>query len=222
MAAHLSHRDMTDPEREKVESTAREERRARGTWSSLTVATLVLFLGSFVCGLVLFGVPAQLLMGNGAPQEIQDAALFGPAFITAVIGGPWSLCYYVRGSWRVRRELIDDLEYGRVEVIQGSVEDAVIVDSAGGALWLLDVGDEVLVLDADCLDSHEEDVFPGRSMRLVRCKHSGLVLDFDAAGPRFSASGRWEAKELSRDGRWESARLEGQISDVLERECVAA
>ena len=136
-----------------------------------------------------------------------------------LVGGTWSVSYYVRGSWRVRRELLDDLDYGRVEVLSATVIDAWVIDAACGPRWLLDLGDEVLLLAASVAPKATARTFPGRKLEVVRCKHSGLVLALEAGGPALAPTGRVRAVEVT---PVESARYEGALEDVCQRAVLAA
>lgn len=212
--ARLTHRDMTDEERARVERAADVESAVAPGWSSHTVAVMILLLGSFVMGLLFFGLPATYLVGENAGHQVQDMVLFVPGLLTLLIGGSWSVLYYERGSWRVRRELRDDLDYGRVEVLQATVEDAWVIDGSGGTTWLLDVGEEVLLLAPSAAPAAPPRTFPGRRLHLVRCKHSGLVLGLDVAGPALTPTGCLRAGEVT---SLESARFEGTLEDVCRR-----
>lgn len=217
--ARLSHRDMTPEERGRVERAASEETVAGAGWSSRSVAVMILLSGSFVAGLLFFGVPATLLLGPEPGTAARDAVLFGPGLVALLVGGSWSVSYYVRGSWRVRRELLDDLDYGRVEVLRATVLDAWVIDASAGPRWLLDLGQEVLLLAASAAPSVTARVFPGRRLEVVRCKHSGLVLALEADGPALAPTGRVRADEVT---SLESARYEGALEDAWQRATRAA
>jgi len=217
--ARLTHRDMTSEERRRVERAASEESVVDAGWSSRSVAVLILLSGSFVAGLLLFGLPVTLLMGSTVGAGVRDALLFGPGLATLLVGGSWSVTYYVRGSWRVRRELLDDLEYGRVEVLRATVIDAWVIDASAGLRWLLDLGDEVLLLAASAAPNATTRTFPGRRLEVVRCKHSGLVLALAAGGPALAPTSRVRAVEVA---PVESARYEGALEDVCQRAVLAA
>ena len=157
----LRHRDMTPPERARVERAAHQERVTEPGWSSYTVAALILLSGSFVAGILLFGVPATFVFPGGAKEEVtRDVMLFVPGLITMAFGGTWSIVYYVRGTWRVRRELLDDLDYGRVEVLEGTAKDAWVIDGPAGTTWLLDLGEEVLLLAPSAIPGATPRTFP--------------------------------------------------------------
>lgn len=209
--ASLSHRDMTPEERARVERAVQEERGVEPGWSSLTVAAAILLSGSFVAGVVFFGLPVAMLVVDSAPSVVRDRALFLPGVATMLVGGSWSIVYYARGAWRVPRELREDLEYGRVEVLQGLARDAWVVDGVGGTTWVLDLSDEVLILAPSACPAASPRTFPGRRLRIVRCKHSGLVLDLAADGPALAPSGRLRGGVA---GSLESRRCEGPLEEA--------
>jgi hypothetical protein len=212
--ALLTHRDMTGQERDRVECAAHVESTVGPAWSSHTVAVMILLSGSFVVGLLLFGLPAAFLVGESAESHVRDAVLFVPGLLTLLLGGSWAVLYYERGEWRVRPELLDDLDYGRVEVLQATVGDAWALDGGGGTTWLLDVGEEVLLLAPSVVPAATPRTFPGRQLHLVRCKHSGLVLGLDLVGLPLTPTGCVRVEELT---SMESARLEGGLEEACRR-----
>ena len=220
--ASLSHRDMTSEERARVERAAHQERVAEPGWSSHSVAVMILLSGSFVLGILLFGVPASFMVATEAPGRVRDAVLFVPGLVTMTVGGSWSVVFYLRGSWRVRRELIDDLEYGRVEILEGTAHDAWVVDGSSGTTWLLEVGDEVLLLAPSAVPKAPRRTFPGRRLRVVRCKHSGLVLHLEMDGPALAPTGRMQVGEVVLPMELESARYDGPLDEVCRLKFAAA
>ena len=72
----LQHRDMTQDERQRVERAAHLERIAEPGWSSYTVAVAILLSGSFVAGILLFGVPGALIFPTRGPGD--PWTTFGP------------------------------------------------------------------------------------------------------------------------------------------------
>jgi hypothetical protein len=218
----LDHRDMTPVERSHVERAAHLERVSAPSWSSHTVAVLILLSGSFVAGLVLFGLPFSFLVLSDATRQVRDLVLFVPGLVTMLLGGSWSVVYYLRGSWRVRRELLDDLEYGRVEIVTGVAREAWVIDGAQGGTWLLDLGEEVLLLASSAVPEATPRTFPGRRLRVVRCKHSGLVLELSHGGPALAPSGRLRQGTVVPPTELESARYLGPLDEVCRAALQAA
>ena len=208
----LEHRDMTDDERASLEREVRMSRGPRPGWSSTTVAVAILVAGSFVLGLLLFGLPATYLFQPEEGTRTAQAALFLPACATLVVGGSWSIAYYLRGSWRISPALLEDLDYGRVEVLRGRVDEAWVVDDPEGTTWLLDFGEEILLVGPPATRNVSPRTFPGRMVELVRCKHSGLVLHWETDGPPLAPSGRLRADD--RAIGIESARYGGSLPEV--------
>ncbi len=215
----LSHRDMLPEERVRLEDYARRESLVGGGWSSHGAAVLILLLGSFLAGILFFGLPLTLLVGSRPGTHLHDLLLFLPGIVMLVGGGGWSVVYYLRGSWRVSRELLEDLDYDRVEVIEGRVDRALVIEAGSNTAWLLDMGEEVLLLRAEVVPNASPRTFPGREVRVVRCKHSGLVLKADTEGPALAPLGRVKAGGVT---PLESARFDGAIEDVCRRAVVAA
>lgn len=206
----IEHRDMTRAEREALRQEARSSRGVRPGWSSSTLAVFMLLLGSFVVGLIFFGLPISRL---AEPQD-HHVALLGPALVTVLFGGTWSTTYYLRGSWRVSPRLLEDLDYGRVEVLRGRVVEAWVVDDPRGTTWLLDLGDGVIAVGPPASDPISPRTLPGRHVELVRCKHSGLVLRLETSGAPLAPSARLRCRE--RELGIESARFDGALEDVAE------
>jgi len=212
--ADLLHRDMTRSERDALEHEARVAREVRGGWSSTTLAIAVLLTGSFVLGLLLFGLPAQVLVGGDEDPSTEQAVLLLPAIATMAIAGGWSVCTYLRGSWRVDPRLLEDLDYGRVEVIRGEVREAWVVADPSGSTWLLELEDLVLAIGPPASRDVSPRTLPGRRIVLVRCKHSGLVLRWETSGTPLAPSGRLRHEEGALG--IESARFEGSLGEVVE------
>lgn len=202
---------MSPAERRVVESEAEAARRQRSGWSSPSLAVGLLVLGSFFVGLVFFGLPFSTLVD---PRD-QDLAIFGPAFASMLVGGTWSSIYYLRGRSPSSLPLYEDLEYGRVEVIEGRVNEAWIVQGTRGDIWwLLEVDEWVLVVGPPASGAVPARTLPGREVNLVRCKHSGLVLQFTTHGARLAPRSRLLGSE--RPLGIPSARFEGALEDILE------
>ena len=127
-----------------------------------------------------------------------------------LFGGSWSVVYYLQGSWRVRPELLEDLDYGRVEVVYATAREAWVVDAPHGLGWLLDLSDEVLYLGPGVASGAARRTFPGRRVTLVRGKHSGIVLELEAEGPPLASSGRMCEPEWL-ESRRDSAVFSGAI-----------
>lgn len=207
----IEHRDMSPAERRIVESEAEAARRERSGGSSRPVAVGLLILGSFFVGLVFFGLPFSTIVD---PRD-RDLAIFGPALASMLVGGTWSTIYFLRGRSRWSLPLYEDLEYGRVEVIEGRVSEAWIVqDTRGFTWWLLEVDEWVLVVGPPASGAVPARTLPGRDVNLVRCKHSGLVLGFTTHGARLAPRSRLLGSE--RPLGIPSARFEGALEDVLE------
>lgn len=207
----LQHRNMSPGERAALEHEARGAR-VRPGWSSTWIAIAVLLAGSFVAGLLLFGVPASAVFAKEGRE--QTIALLVPAVLTMVFGGGWSILYYLGGSWRVSPRLLEDLEYGRVEVLRGEVREAWVVDDPSGTTWLLELGDLVLLVGPPASRGISPRTLPGRRIELVRCKHSGLVLHWECEGPPLAPKGRMRSDE--RELGIESARYEASLSEVVD------
>lgn len=206
----IEHRDMTRAEREALQHEASVSCGVPAGWSSGTLAVLMLFLGSFVVGLIFFGIPLSHL----AEPEDHQAALLAPAVFSLLLGGGWSTTYYLRGAWRVSPRLLEDLDYGRVEVLRGIVVEAWVVDDTRGTTWLLDIADGVIAVGPPASTHISPRTLPGRHVELVRCKHSGLVLRLETSGPPLAPSTRLRCRE--RELGIESARFEGGLEEVTE------
>ena len=98
--------------------------------------------------------------------------------------------------------------------MEATASDAWVVDDSDGTTWLLDLGDEVLRLAPSAVPDSPRRTFPGRRLRLVRCKHSGLVLDLEVDGPALAPSGRMRPEEVALGADLESSRYEGVLEDV--------
>ena len=61
-----------------------------------------------------------------------------------------------------------------------------------------------------------EETFPGRRLRMVRCKHSGLPLELSIEGPPFPPSSRYRGLDLPQARNVHSARFEGGLDEVFE------
>lgn len=210
--SRIEHRDMGPDERAQVEHAAWAGL-DRG-WSSKVVAAAMLLGGSFVAGVVLFGLPATALLRPEAGSREGHLTLLGPAVATMLFAGTWSVSYYLRGVWRAQPQILEDLDYGRVEVLHGTVRDAWVVDDEEGTTWLLDLGDEVLVLAPGVAAGATSRTFPGRGLELARCKHSGLVVGFSASGPALAPTRRLRGSEVALALGAESVRLDGALEEV--------
>ena len=190
----------------------REVADARGIRPGWWLAAAVLMGGNFLLGVLLFGVPATWVLDPEEGSRSAHLTLLVPAVCTSVLTGAWSIAYYLRGSWRVSPRLLDDLDYGRVEVVAGRVQEAWVVDDPDGTTWLLDLGELVVVVGPPATGGVSPRTFPGRRIELVRCKHSGLVLHWSTDGPPLAPSGRLKSGE--RVLGIASARYEATLPEV--------
>lgn len=214
--SQIEHRAMTLEEEARVRGETWAGAGSSSGWSSRRMAIAILLGASFIMGLLLFGLPAVVLLDLQEGSREARLALVVPGVVTMVVAGVWSVAYYLRGEWRAHKDLLEDLDYGRVEVVDGALREAWVVEDEQGTTWLLELDQCVLVLAPGVPQLSESGVFPGSHIHLVRCMHSGMVLDLALHGSPLAPSARFRGLALPSVPLSESARYTGSLEEVFE------